>query len=114
MTAHEFHPTVLREYDIRGIVDQTLSVKDAAAIGRSFGTTVGGAGKTICLGYDGRLSSPSLAAALAEGLLSTGVNVKRVGLGRRRCCISRSSICRPTPASWSRAATTRPTITASR
>ncbi|MDB5365888.1 MAG: phosphomannomutase [Rhodospirillales bacterium] len=78
---HEFHSTVLREYDIRGIVDKTLSVKDAAAIGRAFGTMVGGAGKTICLGYDGRLSSPSLAAALAEGLLSTGVNVKRVGLG---------------------------------
>ncbi|GIL37823.1 phosphoglucomutase/phosphomannomutase PgmG [Roseiterribacter gracilis] len=81
MTAHDFHPTVLREYDIRGIVDQTLSTKDATAIGRAFGTMVGGAGKTICLGYDGRLSSPSLAAALAEGLLSTGVNVKRVGLG---------------------------------
>jgi phosphomannomutase len=78
---HDFHPTVLREYDIRGIIDKTLSTKDAAAIGRAFGTTVGGSGKTICVGFDGRLSSPSLAAALVEGLLSTGVNVKRVGLG---------------------------------
>ena len=44
MTAHSFEPTVLREYDIRGIVGQTLGVSDAAALGRAYGTTVKRAG----------------------------------------------------------------------
>ena len=37
---HRFHPTVLREYDIRGIVGQTLKPEDAFAIGRCFGSIV--------------------------------------------------------------------------
>ena len=81
-TSHEFHPSVLREYDIRGIVGKTLGPKDATAIGRAYGTMVlEKGGDTIALGYDGRLSSETLAAALAEGLISTGVHVKRIGLG---------------------------------
>ncbi len=79
---HKFHPTVLREYDIRGIVGSTLSAADARAIGRAYATTILRAGgNTIALGFDGRLSSPELAEAVADGLLSTGVHVKRVGLG---------------------------------
>ena len=39
-TAHKFDPTILREYDIRGIVGKTLHAADARAIGRSFGTMV--------------------------------------------------------------------------
>ena len=35
--SHEFHPTVLREYDIRGIIGETLGADDARAIGRGFG-----------------------------------------------------------------------------
>jgi phosphomannomutase len=35
---HQFHPTVLREYDIRGIIGETLGEEDARAIGRGFGT----------------------------------------------------------------------------
>ena len=82
MTAHQFHPSVLREYDIRGIVGKTLGVADATAIGRAYGTMVKAkGGKTIALGYDGRLSSPELAAAVAEGLMSVGIDVKQVGLG---------------------------------
>lgn len=82
MTAHQFHPSVLREYDIRGIVGKTLGPADAAAIGRAYGTMVRAkGGKSIALGYDGRLSSPELAAAAAEGLVSAGIQVKRVGLG---------------------------------
>jgi len=37
---HVFHPTMLREYDIRGVVGDTLSDKDAYAIGRSFATLI--------------------------------------------------------------------------
>ena len=33
---HRFHPTVLREYDIRGIIGETLGPDDARAIGRGF------------------------------------------------------------------------------
>jgi phosphomannomutase len=82
MTAHQFHPSVLREYDIRGIVGKTLGAADAAAIGKAYGTIVKAkGGKTVALGYDGRLSSPELAAAVADGLVSVGIQVKRVGLG---------------------------------
>jgi phosphomannomutase len=80
--AHRFHASVLREYDIRGIVGTTLGEADARAIGRAYGTMVRrSGGGTIALGFDGRLSSPSLAAAVAQGLIETGIAVKRVGLG---------------------------------
>ncbi len=79
---HVFHPSVLREYDIRGIVGKTLSPLDAHAIGRAYGTLVQRkGGNVIALGYDGRLSSPELTEAVTEGLVSTGAHVKRVGLG---------------------------------
>ena len=82
MTIHNFHSTVLREYDVRGIVDETISVADATALGQAIGTTVKrGGGSRICVGYDGRLSSPSLSNALVDGVLSTGIDVDMVGLG---------------------------------
>ncbi len=76
------HPTILREYDIRGIVGETLTEGDVLAIGHGFGTLVRrGGGRTVAVGYDGRLSSPALEAALVEGLVATGVTVLRIGLG---------------------------------
>lgn len=83
MTAsHKFHSTVLREYDIRGIVGDTLTEADATAVGRAFGTVVArGGGKTVCVGYDGRTSSPVLEQALVDGLKAAGMHVVRVGLG---------------------------------
>lgn len=80
--AHRFDPTVLREYDIRGIVGKTLSAADARAVGRGFGTAVVRAGgRTVALGRDGRLSSPELSRAAAEGLAACGLEVVDVGLG---------------------------------
>jgi len=80
--AHRFHPTVLREYDIRGLVGKTLSAADALAVGRAFGTVLVEAGaENVCLGQDGRLSSPELADALADGLSVCGLEVWRVGVG---------------------------------
>jgi phosphomannomutase len=80
--AHTFHPTLLREYDIRGIVDSTLFVADARAIGHAFGTMVRAeGGRKVCLGYDGRLSSPALAAAASAGLQAAGLEVQLVGMG---------------------------------
>ena len=81
MTQHRFHPSILREYDIRGVVGETLGVDDARAVGRAFGTVVGGAGKRVAVGYDGRHSSPDLEAALVEGLIAAGCTVLRIGLG---------------------------------
>ncbi|PPR28405.1 MAG: Phosphomannomutase/phosphoglucomutase [Alphaproteobacteria bacterium MarineAlpha10_Bin1] len=79
---HRFNPTVLREYDIRGVVGKTLSSEDATAIGRAFGTIVARqGGKTIAVGYDGRVSSPEFEAALVAGLNASGIDVLRVGLG---------------------------------
>ena len=78
---HQFHPTSLREYDIRGIIGQTLGGDDAYAIGRCFGTVVARAGgTTVAVGYDGRLSSPMLESKLVEGLMDSGMAVSRVGL----------------------------------
>lgn len=80
--AHKFERTVLREYDIRGIVGKTLSEADARAVGRSFGSHVARkGGRRVAVGYDGRLSSPLLAAALVEGLMACGLEVIRIGIG---------------------------------
>jgi phosphomannomutase len=84
MTAfnHRFDPTSLREYDIRGIVGQTLHPEDAFAIGRCFGTMVSRAGGTkVAVGYDGRLSSPEMEAQLVAGLRACGLVVARIGCG---------------------------------
>ena len=81
-SGHRFHPTILREYDIRGIVDETLFEADANAIGRSYGSIlVREGGKTVAVGCDGRISSPKLKAALIEGLRSTGLEVRDIGSG---------------------------------
>jgi phosphomannomutase len=79
---HMFDSTVLREYDIRGIIGQTLHDADAFAIGRCFGTVVArDGGKSVAVGYDGRLSSPSLELALVRGLRASGMEVVRIGRG---------------------------------
>ncbi|MSO76010.1 MAG: phosphomannomutase/phosphoglucomutase [Alphaproteobacteria bacterium] len=79
---YRFDPTILREYDIRGIVGKTLSVDDARAIGSAFGAMVwNDGGRRVAVGYDGRHSSPSLEAALVAGLVAAGLDVSRIGLG---------------------------------
>ena len=80
--SHNFDPTVLREYDIRGIIGETLGTEDARAIGRGFATLLkraGGSKVAVC--YDGRTSSPILEHALVEGLNASGCDVVRVGMG---------------------------------
>ncbi|MQX37431.1 phosphoglucomutase/phosphomannomutase PgmG [Roseospira navarrensis] len=80
---HVFHPSILRRYDIRGIVGETLSEADARAIGRAFATQAAAvdASPSVAVGFDGRLSSPALEAALVEGLSDAGASAVRVGLG---------------------------------
>jgi phosphomannomutase len=78
---HRFHPTLLREYDIRGIIGESLRPEDARAIGRGFATLLRQAGgSTVAVGYDGRNSSPMLESALIEGLCSSGCDIVRIGM----------------------------------
>src|SRR3954449_5715396 len=80
--AHVFNPTILREYDIRGIVGDTLTEEDAYALGRTFGAKAHGEGaRTIAVGRDGRTHSGMLEAELIRGLTTSGVSVMQVGMG---------------------------------
>ncbi len=83
MTApHHFHPSILRTYDIRGIVGETLFTADARALGTTFGSWLRKQGKNkICVGYDGRLTSPELVEALIAGLIMTGCAIEATGMG---------------------------------
>ncbi len=75
------NPLIFREYDIRGRVDDDLTVEVAEAIGRAYGTMVRrqGGQKVVC-GRDGRLSGPKLQQALIRGILATGVDVVNIGV----------------------------------
>ena len=80
--SHTFHPSILREYDVRGIVGDTLHEADARALGRSYAALALSEGaKRIAVGRDGRLHSPELQAALIDGLTQSGLDVVQVGMG---------------------------------
>jgi phosphomannomutase/phosphoglucomutase len=73
-------PEIFKAYDIRGIIDQSLTPETARQIGQALGTEARAAGLTaIAIGRDGRLSGPALAAALAEGIVSTGTDAVDIG-----------------------------------
>ncbi|MBA2676407.1 phosphomannomutase/phosphoglucomutase [Ramlibacter sp.] len=77
----QLSPTIFKAYDVRGIVPSTLSEEIAEALGRAFGTRALAEGEAaVAVGRDGRLSGPSLSAALIRGLASTGVNVIDIGM----------------------------------
>src|SRR5690348_15691878 len=79
---HQFNPTILREYDIRGIVGNTLTEDDAYALGRSFAALARSEGaKRIAVGRDGRTHSGMLEAALVRGLTEGGIDAVLVGQG---------------------------------
>lgn len=76
-----FPHEIFKAYDIRGIVDKTLTVEVTYQIGQAIGTEVlAHGGDSIVIGRDGRLSGPMLAEALSNGLRSTGVNVVDIGV----------------------------------
>ncbi len=76
---HKFDESIIRSYDIRGIIDETLFEEDARVIGHLFGLEVG-EGKLVNVGYDGRHSSEKLKENLIIGLQEVGVNVCEIGL----------------------------------
>jgi phosphomannomutase len=79
---HQFNPTILREYDIRGIVGDTLTEADAYALGRTFAArAVDEGARRIAVGRDGRTHSGMLEAALVRGLTEGGVDAVLTGMG---------------------------------
>lgn len=73
-------PEIFKAYDVRGIVDKTLTVEAVRAIGHALGSEARVQKiDTIAVGRDGRLSGPSLSAALAEGINAAGINVIDIG-----------------------------------
>jgi phosphomannomutase len=77
----QISPTIFKAYDIRGIVPSTLDAGIALGLGRAFGTVAYAQGETtVAVGRDGRLSGPSLSAALIRGLQEAGVQVIDVGM----------------------------------
>lgn len=76
-----FPHSIFKAYDIRGIVDDTLTVDITKKIGQAVGSEViKNGGKRIVIGRDGRLSGPMLSEALADGLRASGVDVIDVGV----------------------------------
>jgi len=72
---------IFKAYDIRGIVGNTLNDQTVIKIGRSIGSeALKQKQKQICVGFDGRLSSPHIFKLLSKGLLSTGIDVINIGL----------------------------------
>lgn len=81
-------PEIFKAYDIRGIVDKTLTVEAVRLIGQALGSEASDHGiAAIAVGRDGRLSGPALSAALADGIIQAGVDVIDIG-------------CVPTPVSY--------------
>ncbi len=77
----QVNPSIFKAYDIRGIVPTTLDESVAEGLGRAFGTAARKVGQTqVAVGRDGRLSGPSLSAALIRGLTQTGMQVIDVGM----------------------------------
>jgi phosphomannomutase len=73
---------ILREYDIRGTFEKTLTTGDALALGRRFSHMMRLNNlKTVAVCRDGRISSPSLRNALVQGLVAGGVQVIDIGVG---------------------------------
>ncbi len=73
-------PGIFRAYDIRGIVGETLTPEVVMVIGQAIGSEALDRGQeTLCIGYDGRHSSPELADALTRGVTDAGCNVIRIG-----------------------------------
>ncbi|MDP2028417.1 MAG: phosphomannomutase/phosphoglucomutase, partial [Thiobacillus sp.] len=77
----EYPKEIFKAYDIRGIVGKTLTPEIVEAIGHAIGSEAVARGqKEICIGRDGRLSGPDMAAALARGIQKAGIGVVDLGM----------------------------------
>ena len=77
----DLNKTIFREYDIRGEYKTQIDAETAYTIGLAYGTKIKSTGRDTCVvGHDNRLSGEELTNALIKGILSTGVNIKYIGL----------------------------------
>ncbi|MGD9650157.1 MAG: phosphoglucomutase/phosphomannomutase PgmG [Dongiaceae bacterium] len=75
-------PSIFREYDIRGVVDETLHAAHAPLIAAAYASMVKEkGGKKICIGFDGRESSPILRDQFIKGLRASGLDVIELPCG---------------------------------
>ena len=73
--------SIFKAYDIRGVVPSTLNESVAEGLGKAFGTQAKAEGQShVAVGRDGRLSGPSLSAALIRGLVASGIQVIDIGI----------------------------------
>ena len=71
---------IFKAYDIRGIVDKSLTADVVRQIGHALGSLAAEQGqKAIAVGRDGRLSGPELAGALMDGICAAGIDAIDVG-----------------------------------
>ena len=71
---------IFKAYDIRGIVDQSLTIETVTLVGQALGTLAIEAGvESMVIGRDGRLSGPKFAEALAKGMMASGIDVIDIG-----------------------------------
>ena len=81
MAYHTFTSnTIFREYDIRGVFNQTLKEEDAYFIGINFTLSIGKKNPTIILARDGRNSSPLLHQAVIKGIIAAGGDIIDIGV----------------------------------
>ncbi len=83
----EIHPTIFREYDIRGIAEKQLSSEFARYLGMAYARLIEGrkpvAGRrnlTVSVGRDCRLTSDAYSNALIAGLTASGIDVVNLGI----------------------------------
>jgi phosphomannomutase len=71
---------VIKAYDIRGLVGEEIDEAFVAEVGGAFARLVRDGASQVVIGHDMRASSPSLAAAFAEGVMAQGLDVVQIGL----------------------------------
>ncbi len=71
---------IVKTYDVRGLVETQLTPHVTRALGAAFVDVISLPGREIVVGYDMRESSPVLAEAFIEGVLSQGGSVRTIGL----------------------------------
>jgi phosphomannomutase len=83
--SHKLKPSILRAYDIRGIVGESLFEQDAFYIGKAYASKIikktNNKNPKVAVGRDGRLSSPTLHQQLVNGMVSAGAIVTDIGIG---------------------------------
>ena len=73
--------SIFKAYDIRGIVNEDLTIETVVLIGKAIGSeSIDRGERGIVVGRDGRTSGPDLMNALVEGIKSTGCHVVKIGM----------------------------------